>query len=90
MQATISMLQRKVEPIIERISVHASFVTIYAHQAYILYCSLCFCSSGILITNFGRLGASFCLCWQKYFTIGILLQSQDSSDLHISIFFLVA
>jgi hypothetical protein len=34
-QAAISMLGRKAAVTIERISVHASFVTIYAHQAYI-------------------------------------------------------
>jgi len=33
-QAAISMLQRKVELIIERISVHASFVTIYIKHTF--------------------------------------------------------
>lgn len=34
MQATISMLRRKVELIIERIPVHASFVTIYIKHTF--------------------------------------------------------
>jgi len=46
-QAAISMLGRKAALTIERISVYASFVTIYAHQAYILQCLLCFCSSEV-------------------------------------------
>jgi hypothetical protein len=33
-QATISMLRRKVELIIERIPVHASFVTIYIKHTF--------------------------------------------------------
>jgi len=45
-QAAISMLGRKAALTIERISVHASFVTIYAHQAYILQCLLCFVHQG--------------------------------------------
>jgi hypothetical protein len=56
MLAAISVLGRKSVLPIERISVRASFVTIYAHQAYILQCSLCFYSLEGPIRNFGKLG----------------------------------